>query len=107
MSQLGIALSTQPRHGKQIDLMGQSISERLPAHWIERECGCGIGEPHYRYSRDDCGVVCRDHGIKGDNLRVDWIGCGQYSDQQIAPHKTALAAIKKLDGRYPQEQKGT
>lgn len=51
------------------------------------ECCCGMGETHYRYSPDDCGVECRDHGIKGDNLNGGWIGCGQYLVQQIARHK--------------------
>lgn len=66
-------------------------------------CQCGLGEPHYRYEREDCGTVCRDHGNSGEDLKNHWIGMGQYSDQEIRPHKSPLAAINKLDTLYPQE----
>ncbi len=61
------------------------------------------GEPHFRYERTDCGTVCRDHSNCGTVLKSHWIGCGQYSDQALRPHKTALAVIKKLDKLYPIE----
>lgn len=81
----------------------KSIAGLLPPHWRESVCGCGLGERHYRYTRDDCGAVSLNHGIHGDRLTTSWIGCGRYSDEQLPAHRTPLGAIKKLDANYPQK----
>lgn len=83
----------------------ESIAEQLPHGWIEKPCQCEIGDPHFRYERIDCGTVCRDHSRCGTVLKSHWIGYGQYTNQEINPHKTALGAIVKLDKLYPVEDK--
>jgi hypothetical protein len=85
----------------------ESIADMLSPLWIEKPCQCGLGEPHFRYERIDCGTVCRDHSNCGKVLKSHWIGGGQYSDQSLKPHKTPLSAIKKLDRLYPAESKLT
>ncbi len=93
----------QPKNGYGKHCIVKSLAKDLPHGWIEKVCKCELGEPHFRYERTDCGTVCRDHSNCGTVLKSHWIGCGQYSDQELRPHKTALAAIKKLDKLYPIE----
>jgi len=78
-----------------------SIALELSDDWAEIQCKCDLGAPHYRYERVDCGTVSLDHGTSGVDLKKSWIGMGQYSNHAIQPHRSALAAIKKLDNLFP------
>ena len=70
--------------------------------WSEHDCECGLGK-HYRYERSDGGIVTRDHGSDGKTLKSHWIGSSNFWDEQINPHKTAQAAMDKVDKLYPIE----
>ncbi|ACH64652.1 hypothetical protein ACTFQF_00440 [Aliivibrio fischeri] len=68
--------------------------------WTKLKCECGLGE-HFRYERSDGGIVTRDHGCDGQTLKSNWIGSSEFLDEQIKPHKTAQAAMDKVDKLYP------
>ena len=68
--------------------------------WIKCKCECGLGD-HSRYERSDGGCVVRSHGCNGESLKPYWIGSSGFFDEQINPHKTAEAAMDKLDKLYP------
>lgn len=82
-------------------LKSQSIAEQLNDDWEEVVCKCGLGEPHYRYNRADCGSVSRDHSACGSVLKDAWIGGGNLLGDEINSHRSALAAIRKVDQLFP------
>lgn len=73
----------------------------MQSHWKKVACNCGLGEKHYRYDRADGGMVSRDHGRCGGDLKNHWIGTGSAMEDQIHPHKSPDSAMRKVDLLFP------
>ncbi|MGI0120306.1 hypothetical protein [Zooshikella sp. RANM57] len=71
--------------------------------WKKTICQCGLGDPHYMYTRSDQASVTLCHGMKGDKLSKTFIGFGPYGVDEIRGFRSAERAMHKVDEMFPIE----